>query len=129
MSDLYEIAYRHNALCKLLNGEEVCDFEESFPEVRQLEELISNLKNVEDMINKSIENVLNYYLNLDYKIEVDEIPDDKGGGYIARLPQFGSFNIIGDGKTVEEALKNLEITKKIVFKEYLKKGEKIPFPS
>ncbi len=71
---------------------------------------------------------LEYYLSLPYKIEILPIPENEGGGYLARLPQFGKLGIVGDGETIEEALKDLEKNKKVRFQEYLDKGFKIPEP-
>jgi len=71
---------------------------------------------------------LEYYLNVPYKIEIVRIPEDEGGGYLARLPQFGELGIVGDGNTVEEAIRDLEENKKLRFQEYLEKGFKIPEP-
>ena len=48
-----------------------------------------------------MENDLNYYLNLPYKIEIVQIPPDEGGGFSARLPLFGQ-SIVGGGETREE---------------------------
>jgi len=35
------------------------------------------------------------------------IPEKEGGGYVARLPQFGTSGIIGDDETAEESLTDL----------------------
>jgi predicted RNase H-like HicB family nuclease len=51
---------------------------------------------------------LEYYLSLPYQIEVKVIPDEEGGGFMARLPQFGILGIIGNGESPEEALPNLD---------------------
>ena len=53
---------------------------------------------------KQTKQSLEYYLALPYAIEISPIPQDDGGGYCARLPQFGVAGIIGDGETIEEAL-------------------------
>ena len=76
-----------------------------------------------------MENDINYYINLPYKIEIIKISEEEGGGYLARLPQFGDTGIIGDGETKEEALKNLENAKQLRFEKYLKEGLKIPKPT
>lgn len=70
---------------------------------------------------------LNYYLNLPYKMEIEPISEDEGGGYFARLPQFG-LSITGDGDTIEEALEMLEKFKKRSFKRYLEENRIIPEP-
>lgn len=71
---------------------------------------------------------LKYYLALPYKIEIVPIPEDEGGGYMARLPQFGTLGIVGDGDTIEEALADLEENKKDRFLQYLEEGFEIPEP-
>ncbi len=71
---------------------------------------------------------LNYYLKKNYRIEILPISDEEGGGFIARLPQFGNMGIIGDGETVDEAIKNLEESKAIRFKRYIEEGVSIPVP-
>ena len=71
---------------------------------------------------------LEYYLGLHYNIEIIGIPEDEGGGYLARLPQFGDLGIVGDGETIEQALEDLEKNKKARFQEYLEKGLGIPEP-
>ncbi len=71
---------------------------------------------------------IEYYLGLPYKFEIEPISDDDGGGYTARLSQFGSMGIIGDGETVQEAIENLEVAKKIVFERLLQRGVNIPEP-
>jgi antitoxin HicB len=62
---------------------------------------------------------LNYYMNLNYPVEVYRIPDDEGGGYSASIPQLGRFAFLADGESPEEALNNLEEVKKDLFEDYL----------
>lgn len=71
---------------------------------------------------------LNYYLSLPYKIEIVPIAEEDGGGYLARLPQFGTLGIVGDGDTIEEALANLLENKKDRFQQYIEEGLKIAEP-
>ncbi len=71
---------------------------------------------------------LKYYLDLPYRIEINAIPEEEGGGFLARLPQFGKLGIVGDGESIEEALADLEINKKSRFKRYLNEGLEIPDP-
>ncbi len=71
---------------------------------------------------------LEYYLSLNYTMEVNKIPENEGGGYIATIPALGKRAFIGDGDSVEEAIRNLETVKKILFTEYLEKGISIPEP-
>ncbi|WP_054689386.1 type II toxin-antitoxin system HicB family antitoxin [Desulfosarcina cetonica] len=71
---------------------------------------------------------LNHYLALPYRIEIVHIPEDEGGGYMARLPQFGAMGIVGDGDTKEEALADLENSQRERFQYYLEEGLEIPEP-
>ena len=69
-----------------------------------------------------MEKNLNYYLALNYPVEIIKIEEDKGGGYQACIPMLGRYAFLGDGETVAEALADLEDTKKYLFQEYLEKG-------
>jgi len=71
---------------------------------------------------------LNYYLKLPYKFEIEPITQEEGGGYVARLSQFGSLGVVGDGETIEEAITNLNSIKEVVFKRLIEKGSEIPKP-
>ena len=69
-----------------------------------------------------MEKNLNYYLALNYPVEIIKIEEDKGGGYQACIPMLGRYAFLGDGETIEEAIADLEETKKYLFKQYLDKG-------
>lgn len=71
---------------------------------------------------------LKYYMNLDYEVVHRKLSDAEGGGYIAFIPLLGKYTFQADGKTIEEALDNLEKVKKELFKDFLKKGYEIPEP-
>jgi len=71
---------------------------------------------------------LDYYLALPYRMEIIPIPEEEGGGFLARLPRFGELGIVGDGDTVEEALSDLAENKKARFRHYLDEGLEIPEP-
>lgn len=71
---------------------------------------------------------LNYYLQKKYRIEIIPVSDEEGGGFIAKLPQFGRMGIIGDGETIEDAIKDLEKSKSLRFKRYIEEGVAIPVP-
>lgn len=74
------------------------------------------------------EKSLEYYMGLPYKIELVQIPMDEGGGWMARLPQFGEAVIIGDGETEHEAIDDLRRAQEDRFEYYLANGYKIPEP-
>jgi predicted HicB family RNase H-like nuclease len=67
-------------------------------------------------------------LRIPYRIEIVKIPEDEGGGFLARLPKFGSLGVIGDGETELEALRDLEENKRIQFQQYLDEGRTFPEP-
>ena len=71
---------------------------------------------------------LKYYLNLPYKIEIEPIPEEDGGGFAAYFPELGKYTLAGGGETIEEALQSLNEIKKIMFKEWLEQGVSIPEP-
>ncbi|MCK5543163.1 MAG: toxin-antitoxin system HicB family antitoxin [Desulfobacterales bacterium] len=71
---------------------------------------------------------INYYLSLPYKIEIEQIPSEDGGGYTARLPQFGAMGIVGDGETIPEAIDSLNNIKTYIFEMLIKERAKIPEP-
>jgi len=71
---------------------------------------------------------LDYYLKLRYAIQIMPIPEEEGGGYSACIPELGKWAFVGDGDTIEEALRNLEEVKRDYFEDYLKKGIEIPKP-
>ena len=71
---------------------------------------------------------IEYYLEKFYRIEIKEIPEEDGGGFVASLPQFGHSGIIADGDTPEEAIQELERVKALRFKYYLEEGLEIPLP-
>lgn len=77
---------------------------------------------------KHREQLVEHYMTLPYRIEIVKLPDTKGGGFMACLPQFGRMAAIGDGETVGEALSNLEDSKRALFETYLDEGVEIPEP-
>ncbi|MCX8055826.1 MAG: type II toxin-antitoxin system HicB family antitoxin, partial [Ignavibacteria bacterium] len=71
---------------------------------------------------------LNYYMKLNYPIEIIKIPDDEGGGFEASIPLLGRNVFLADGETPDEAIKNLENVKYEWFKTYLDRGTPILEP-
>jgi len=67
-------------------------------------------------------------MNLNYPIEIKKLTRDEGGGYVAFIPQLGRNTFVGDGETIEEALVDLNDTKKIWFETFLEQGRSIPDP-
>jgi predicted HicB family RNase H-like nuclease len=71
---------------------------------------------------------LKYYLSLRYPITITPIAEDRGGGYEASILQLGRYTFVGDGDTIENAIKNLNKLKKEYFKNFLKERITIPEP-
>lgn len=71
---------------------------------------------------------LKYYLGLRYQITITPIAEERGGGYEAAIPQLGRYTFVGDGDTIENAIKNLNKIKKEYFKNFLKERIAISEP-
>lgn len=71
---------------------------------------------------------IKYYMGLNYPIEISRLSQEDGGGYHACIPQLGRYAFQGDGETVEEALKELEISKRVMFEALIEEGVEIPEP-
>ena len=71
---------------------------------------------------------LSYYVGLPYRIEIQPIPENKGGGYEASIPELGRYAVCADGDTVEGALQSLEAIKRERLSAYLEEGYTIPEP-
>jgi antitoxin HicB len=72
--------------------------------------------------------LIEHFMDLPYRIEIVKIPDGKGGGFMARLPQFGRMAAMGDGETINEAITDLEESKRALFETYISEGIEIPDP-
>lgn len=75
-----------------------------------------------------MEKTIEYYLSLDYSVEIRKITEDLGGGYMACIPCLGSQAFVGDGETPQEAYENLQAAKAEIFADYLAEGLPIPEP-
>ncbi|MFQ3597676.1 MAG: type II toxin-antitoxin system HicB family antitoxin [Chloroherpetonaceae bacterium] len=71
---------------------------------------------------------IEYYMGLNYPIEISRLSQEDGGGYYACIPQLGRYAFQGDGETLEEALKELESSKRVMFESLLAEGVEIPEP-
>ena len=71
---------------------------------------------------------LEYYMSLEYPVEIRRVAEEDGGGYIASIPSLGRYTFTGDGKTVQEAYQDLEEVKREVFADLLEEGIPIPEP-
>lgn len=72
---------------------------------------------------------LEHYMNLDYAIEMKELPKQYGGGYVAVIPLLAVASLSGWGETPAKALEILEKNKEEVFRQWLEEGTEIPEPS
>ena len=76
---------------------------------------------------KSMSDVVDNYLNpIQWRIELEQIPEDKGGGWTACTPEFGRYVCIGDGDFPNEAVQGLKESLKRVLREYSLQGLPIP---
>lgn len=71
---------------------------------------------------------LAYYMSLNYPVELRRLTADEGGGYMATIPQLGSYAFVGDGETPTDALAHLEVVKQDWFEELLSKDIAIAEP-
>ncbi len=71
---------------------------------------------------------LDYSMKLPYRMEIEPIPENEGGGYCVSIPQLGRYALRADGETPDEALRNLEDVKRDLFASYLEEGVEIPEP-
>lgn len=60
---------------------------------------------------------------LDYKIEISRVAEDDGGGYTAYMPELGC---IGDGDTIENAIKDVQEVAENLIKLAIEDGRTIP---
>jgi len=120
---------RLEEVAKSFKGSISFEAEKRFPRYHLVSQWKENLKDVkEDRERSEKKKDIDYYMKLKYKIVVISIPIYLGGGFNASIPQLGSCAFIGDGETEEEALRDLEETKREYFEDYLEKGIKIPEP-
>lgn len=73
-----------------------------------------------------LEKQIEKYVNLPYKIEIEEVTDEDGKYYYASIPELGKFTCYAVGKTIQEAVDNLQITKKVTIEDLLKSGKTVP---
>jgi predicted HicB family RNase H-like nuclease len=71
---------------------------------------------------------LDYFMTLPYRIELQEISQDLGGGFSVCVPALGRYAVHADGETVLEALEKLEEIKRDRLAAYLEADVTIPEP-
>ena len=68
-----------------------------------------------------------YYMGLSYRVSIQSIPKELGGGWWTFIPEFG-LSMIGDGETIQEAVDDLNSLKRIAIQRFLDEGRIIPLP-
>ena len=71
---------------------------------------------------------IEYYMDLNYGIEIRNIPKEDGGGVKASIPRLGRFAAVGHGNDIPAALSDLEDSKKELLEYHIEKGIPIPEP-
>ncbi len=71
---------------------------------------------------------LEYYLNLRYKVIIEELLEDDGGGFEAYIKEFGRYTCNGYGETPEEAYQDVVGYKEDLIERWYKEGKTIPEP-
>ena len=71
---------------------------------------------------------LDYYMSLLYKIQVEELTEDDGGGIFLSIPDLGSAAVCAHGNTYDEARARLEQVKQDFLEIWLEEGCDIPAP-
>ena len=76
---------------------------------------------------KQMKKDFNYYMSLNYPVEISVIPEDESGGYFACIPLL--HGCMTDGETVEEAYTNLQDAKREWIIDMLDRGLPINEPN
>lgn len=69
---------------------------------------------------------LAYYMALPYRLHIEKMED---GNYYAHYYELGQAVAHGDGATIEEAVKEADISKELLFEVMLEDGDPIPEPN
>jgi len=64
---------------------------------------------MEDKIMKKTKK-LDYYMNLNYPLQITKVAEDEGGGYLAEIPLLKGC--MSDGESTDEAIENVTEAKK-----------------
>ncbi|BAI81747.1 hypothetical protein DEFDS_P125 (plasmid) [Deferribacter desulfuricans SSM1] len=89
---------------------------------------IVNFKDNKDNKNNKNRKSLEYYLNLKYKIIIEKIDEEDGGGFDAYIKELGKYTCCACGETVEEAYNSLIEFKNELIKKWYEEGKEIPEP-
>ena len=69
---------------------------------------------------------LEYYLNLDYPVQMSRQSDDDDEYWFAEIPQLPGC--MSDGPNPDKAMKNLEDAKRLWIETYIEDGYEVPEP-
>ena len=73
-----------------------------------------------------MEKTLEYYMELDYPVELSKIKHEEGGGFLVSVPLLPGC--MSDGDTLEEAYSNIVEAKKEWFSSMIERKMEIPEP-
>ena len=75
-----------------------------------------------------MEDQLKLCMSYKYKIVVEPVPGDNGGGYVAYIPTLGSSTCIAVGVTAAQTMISLQEAKEDLFTFWIGQGLPIPEP-
>ncbi|MDQ3399307.1 MAG: toxin-antitoxin system HicB family antitoxin, partial [Deinococcota bacterium] len=70
---------------------------------------------------------LEYYLSLKYPLSIRPLSEEDGG-YYAVYPDFGGATAHGDGESIEEAIKEANLSKRLTLESLFEHGDPVPQP-
>ncbi len=66
---------------------------------------------------------------LRYRIEIQELSEEEGGGWMAWIPQLGQGLFMVDAETADEAVSQLETLRRSLYDTVMESGRPIPIPA
>ena len=80
------------------------------------------------MSSKKNKSNIEYYMGLPYTVHIEEQKDEDGHFYYAYISELGKYTCYGVGKSIEKALKSLEVAKEVTIGDILEAGKTVPLP-
>jgi len=71
---------------------------------------------------------IDYYMSLNYPIELRQLSEEDGGGWFACIPALGRHLVRATGDTSEEALQELDAVRRLFIKDMYDRRAQIPLP-
>jgi len=71
---------------------------------------------------------IDYYMSLNYPIELRQLSEEDGGGWFACIPALGRHLVRATGDTPEEALQELDAVRRLFIKDMYDRRAQIPLP-